>query len=113
MAKGVWVNVSKHAFSRARERFDWDREKTKEMVVEAATIGDELPDELKEFYIYKTMPMAEYTRLMVYEDKCYVFSTKEDILKLITIYPIKNKICESTQKTQETKKHSEEVTPNK
>ena len=87
--KGVWVNISTHSIARAKQRFGWDKQKLKQMTIEAYTLGDELPDGLKEFYITKTMPNPKHTKMIIYNDKCFVFGTREEIPKLITIYKIK------------------------
>jgi len=84
------ILVSRHYLTQAKYRFDWDKEKAKEMAIEANAIGEELPDSLKSFYIYKTMPQAENTKLMIYDDKCFVFGLDEPSYpKAITIIPIK------------------------
>ncbi len=88
--KPVPILVSRHFLNRCQERFGFDKEKAKEIASEAYVLGSELPNELKEFYIYKTSDNPPDTQMYIYEDKCIVYGLGDTLPKAVTIYPIKN-----------------------
>jgi hypothetical protein len=89
------ILYSNHYLKRAKERFGYDKDTAIKKANEAYEQGDLLPEELKEFYIRKTQPNPPNTFMYIYEDRCYVFSINDNMVrekelpKVITIYKIK------------------------
>ena len=88
--KTVPILISQHYFVQAKYRFGLNRDKAKELAMEAWVLGDDLPDELKEFYIHKTQPNPPNTTMKIYEDKCFVFGLDEPTYpKAVTLFSTK------------------------